>query len=386
MAFNDDIGDVFIRHQVNLERFKAAERNKILKLLKSLEADLVAELAREDVLNPRTRYQDARIRALLQQTRETIATAYKGAQAEFVTDLEDLAKMEYDFAASAVNTLAQVPLLTVAVTAQQLRAIVSNIMIDGAPSSEWWSRQAATTTRVFVDTVRKGLISGRPTSQIAGDLRQYTAFNGMLSRNVNGLVRTSIAAVSNSARTDLFLQNEDVVGAIQQKSTLDGRTTLICISYSGKQWTNDSSHTPIGHSLPFVNFGGSPEGIPRHWGCRSFLTPVVKAFEKLDPTKKKGPQSVRDYFERNLRKQGFSETQIDQAIMRAQASMDGTVPEDWNYERWLKSKPAAFQMEVLGPGKYELWKRGKLNFNQLVDENGRPLSLEELRRLIAGAA
>jgi hypothetical protein len=34
---------------------------------------------------------------------------------------------------------------------------------------------------------------------------------------------------------------------------------------------------------------------------------------------------------------------------------------------------------VLGAGKADLWRRGKITFRDLLDQNGRPLTTEELR-------
>ena len=50
-----------------------------------------------------------------------------------------------------------------------------------------------------------------------------------------------------------------------------------------------------------------------------------------------------------------------------------------NYEDWLKGKDKEFQKDVLGKGKWELWKAGKVGFTDLVDQTGNPVSLGVLR-------
>jgi len=45
----------------------------------------------------------------------------------------------------------------------------------------------------------------------------------------------------------------------------------------------------------------------------------------------------------------------------------------------LKGKDEEFQKDVLGKGKWELWKAGKVGFTDLVDQTGNPVSLEVLR-------
>jgi hypothetical protein len=61
--------------------------------------------------------------------------------------------------------------------------------------------------------------------------------------------------------------------------------------------------------------------------------------------------------------------------------MDGLVAQALTYEDWLKTKSEAFQKEVLGPGKWELWQKGQIRLRDLIDQRGRPLTLEELKQL-----
>jgi hypothetical protein len=69
---------------------------------------------------------------------------------------------------------------------------------------------------------------------------------------------------------------------------------------------------------------------------------------------------------------------LDKMPESTQASMDGQVAADLSYERWLRKKPKKFQIETLGPGKYELWKKGELTFTDLISQTGRPLTIKEL--------
>jgi len=47
----------------------------------------------------------------------------------------------------------------------------------------------------------------------------------------------------------------------------------------------------------------------------------------------------------------------------------------------LKNKPASFADEMLGKGKAELWRSGKITLSQLLDQRGNPLTLTQLSRL-----
>jgi hypothetical protein len=61
------------------------------------------------------------------------------------------------------------------------------------------------------------------------------------------------------------------------------------------------------------------------------------------------------------------------------ASMGGPVSRKLTYEAWFEGLGAAKQEDILGPGRYALWKKDGLSFREMVDMRGRPLTLDELR-------
>ena len=60
------------------------------------------------------------------------------------------------------------------------------------------------------------------------------------------------------------------------------------------------------------------------------------------------------------------------------SSMDGQVPATMNFAEFLDRKGKAFQDEVLGKGKAQLWREGKITLQQLIDQSGNPVTLKEL--------
>ena len=50
-----------------------------------------------------------------------------------------------------------------------------------------------------------------------------------------------------------------------------------------------------------------------------------------------------------------------------------------SYGEWLARQPASFQRDVLGPARYELFSKGGLTIDRFVDDNGKTLTLKELR-------
>jgi hypothetical protein len=61
--------------------------------------------------------------------------------------------------------------------------------------------------------------------------------------------------------------------------------------------------------------------------------------------------------------------------------MDGVVAADLTFDQFLKSKPPEFADKMLGKGRAELWRSGKITLNQLLDQRGNPLTLAQLKRL-----
>jgi hypothetical protein len=377
---NEDLVDSFVRHAVDLERLSAGERRKALRILKKLEDDLVGLIAQ----GAGTTWSKARMRALLLQVRETIGSAYDTMRAKIQKDLQDIAKLELTFTTDAANKAIGADLLTVEFDSGLLRSVVGDAVIAGGPMSDWWERQAAKTEQMFADTTRMGILSGDSTDDIVRTLRN-DVMSGTIKRNVEALVTTSIASVAADAKQEFYEQNEDVIDAVMQRSTLDSRTTLICQAYSAKRWSLPD-YEPIDHNLPFINDGGSPAGCPRHWRCRSVIVPVIGAFDTLGARMgKKDTARAERAFHKKLKEQDFTDREIAKAQMNAQASMSGYVPEDLDYQAWLETQPENVQIEALGPRRWKMWKDGKITtFSQLIDQNGNSLTLDELKRKLGG--
>lgn len=361
----DVIADRFTARAVSLLRFEAHLRRKALAALRKLERQLVAEIEHFDPLGPtRTAFQQARLDALLRQTRATIATSYRGIDREIGGELEDLAVDEHESVKRVINGTVGASVMSVSVSETQLRQIVGNALIEGSPSKEWWGRQSQNLLRRFSDRMRQGMLRGESIQDLARRVRGTRA-NGFTDGIMNAtrqqaeaLVRSSVSAVSNGARLDTYKANGDIIRGVQCHATLDGRTTLICISRSGSAWDLET-----GKALPeSPRQEPFPGPLPWHWGERSVLIPVLKPIAQM------------------LRELGVRKVAQLRALPQGtQASMDGQVAASLDYPTWLKSKPKAFQIEVLGAGRWQLWRAGKLSLTELIHQSGRPRRLEELR-------
>lgn len=359
---NNLLADKIRVHTLNVLKSTTKTRRKIMAVLDELQVSLVAQLNRNDITL--TKFQRKRLEALLANVEESINGAFTSANTILRGELIDLADAEQVWTANTINKAVGAELVTSFMTKQQLENIADGALIQGAPSEEWWNRQSTKLMHDFTDTMRVGMARGETLGQLTTRLRGGRIegvdgqpgidLPGVLTgprRNAEAIVRTSFMQVASDARRDMYGENDDIIKGIMQVSTLDGRTTLVCIAYSGATW--DLDFNPIGkNTLPYNG------GVPRHWGCRSAETPILKSFEEISGIKgaPKLPPAKR-------------------------ASMDGEVPEDMTFSDWLTKKGESFQNELLGESRAKMWRGGNITLSQLVNADGTPSSVSELKEI-----
>jgi SPP1 gp7 family putative phage head morphogenesis protein len=358
-SLNDRIANSVTYHAIDLLRYEKAIELQIRKHLIQIEKRLVELLSKIDPTSPTiSAYRYKRMEKLFGQVRASLRSEYSSMSTHLNTEMKTFAALEGKWMVNVLNSAIGIDVLTVALTSEQLKAITSNILIQGAPSKVWWSRQATGLQNKFEDVIRQGMVGELSLSKMLRRVRgrrENQFKDGLMNiptHQAELLIRSSIHTVSNAALTSLYENNPDVVKGVAWLSTLDMRTTSQCRVRDGLVY--NLKHTPIGHSYTWEQ---GPGAI--HWGCRSAQTPIVKKFS-------------------SLRKQEQDKIKSKQT----RASMDGQVPKSTNYEQWLKGKPPDTQNKILGKQKADLWRKGKVNFKQLTDQTGNPLTLEQLAQKI----
>ncbi|MBV7434498.1 phage head morphogenesis protein [Cardiobacteriaceae bacterium TAE3-ERU3] len=209
-------------------------------------------------------------------------------------------------------------------------------LINGAGLDDWWTKQSRDTVFKFQRTVRQGMADGLLHRQISKILADEIK---LARRHADTLVITATAGVSSRASEILRDNNRDILQGEQHLSTLDSRTSDICRARDNLLWDMDKK--PVGHDIPY-------QRPPLHPRCRSVMLLVTRHRKAM--------------MEHGTR-----------------ASADGLVPAKTTYEDWLKSKSVAEQDDILGKGKAALWRDGKITMRDMLDQTGRPLTLEELK-------
>jgi len=373
-----ELTDLFI----DLNGFTAATRRRVASMLRVLEGDLIAKLAVLELEAPES-IRRKRIERLIRDVQNTIDRRYVTAEARMKAGMREIAVLANDGGLRAIAAALTIDIASASLTRPDLKALADVNVVLGEPAKDWWAGQAQATRRRFARQMRIGIMSGesndqlisrvrgKPTGrtiaieQAGGKFRRIREFQGgfldVSRREADALVRTSAQSVSNAALMENYQANGDVIKGVEAITTLDEKTSLICIARTGAAWYLNGD--PIPESTTDEPFPGPP---PWHFRCRSLLSPITYSWDEL--IDKAGGQKLK-----TIRTVPDSE----------RASMDGLIGTGSvrSFDDWLRIKGDAFARKRLGPGRFDLWKSGRLTLSQLIDSAGNPLPLSALRAL-----
>lgn len=390
------------RNAIDLNRYSNSVARRVINAYNDIIIDATNQLRTIDDLAAPVKA--ARLRSILAQLKDSLATWAGDATELTATELQGLAELQSEFVTDQlsralpagsrgiVNTVEISPQFAQSVVTTdptQLNVVaLSDDLFKAVQGAEALATQAGTGVfnltaakgatitlpngeviskafrgiavdqgERFSQVVRQGLLTGEPTPAIAkrliGNLqfgeeaktvKQMVAAGGQATavadNQVMALVRTSINQVANTASQQVYEANQDITQKYRYVATLDSRTSSICAALDGKEF-------PYGR-------GPMP---PQHFNCRSTTVPVIdyEALGLIPPSEGK------------------------------RAAAGGMVPSNTNYGQWLKDQPRSVQEDVLGPGKVPYFNRlvdkygAKNAMARLVRDDGSELTLEQLR-------
>jgi len=259
--------------------------------------------------------------------------------------LNEFAMSEATWAQSSINGAVGINIASKLPTETVMAKIVSDSYIQGATLSEWVKSVDQSMNEDMKKAVRIGMLSGESTPQIAKRVKDALGVN---LNHAESISRTAVATISNTARQATYSENEDIIKGYEHSSVLDSRTSQVCAVRDGAFWDLEGKGlNEKGKMFPFKR-------PPLHFRCRSLLSPILKSYKELGLSGIVIPEGTR-------------------------ASMDGQVSSGTNFDKWFSGKDKAFQEEYLGKGRYKLYKDGKITFSDLVNQQGRTLTIQELK-------
>jgi hypothetical protein len=359
-GINEALLDAAIDHQVDLSQFGEGVVRRMMSLLNKADEDIFIRLNETMVRMPPGSFTVQRLDAILSSIRTLNTAAYSAVGEQVSREMEDLALFEAEYQKTLWDNLLPAQVTTGAVVASQVYAAAMAEPFQGRLLKEWYDGLATTRQQRLRDAISMGYVQNESIPDIVKRIRGTKAngyADGILEvdrRNAAAIARTAVSHVSGYVRDSFYEQNTDLVKAVVWVSTLDMRTTSECQIRDGRKYTL-KDHKPIGHNMPWL---GGPGRL--HWNCRSSSTVVLKSWKELGLKGEDLPESTR-------------------------ASMDGQVPGETTYLKWLGKQSAARQDEILGSTRGALLREGKLIPSRFWDDKGRYLTIAELRERHAAA-
>ena len=336
--------DQLIQHQVYLERYKKGQLAELQTFLRKLTEDVTGLLGQRLDPDSMKTVRNARLEALLQDLGRLSDASAKAMTDYTQSQLRDLTSYESGFVVATARTLLPVVVEFSTIAPVQLWAAVTAKPFQGRLLETWVQDYSAAQKARLEQAVRTSVVEGETIDQAIRRVRGTAKLGGadgvipgITRRSAEALVRTAINHTVTTAREATYADNQAMVKGVQWRSTLDGKTSLVCISRDGQMYPLDSGPRP-----------------PAHPNCRSTTVPVLKSWKELGINLDEAPEGTR-------------------------ASMDGQVPASETYQTWLKRQPFAFQDDVLGPSRANLFRSGKLTVDKFTDEKGHIYTLDELR-------
>jgi SPP1 gp7 family putative phage head morphogenesis protein len=381
------------RNAIDLNRYSNSVARRVMNAYNDIIIDATNQLRVIDDLAAPDKA--ARLRGILAQLKDSLATWAGDATELTATELQGLAELQSEFVTDQLRKVlpagSRDAVRTVEISPQFAQSVVTtdptqlNVValsddlfaaVQGAPATfSLTAAKGATITlpngevlekafrgvavdqaERFSQVVRNGLLTGETTPSIAkrliGNLqfgeeaktvRQLVAAGGQATavadNQVMALVRTSINQVANSASQQVYEANQGITKKYRYVATLDSRTSSICAALDGREFEYGKGPMP-----------------PQHFNCRSTTVPIIDP-DILPPS-----------------------------TIAKRASADGPVPVNMNYGQWLAEQSNKVKAEVLGPSKVPYFNRlvkksgARDAMAKLVRDDGSELTLIELRK------
>ena len=326
-SFNDLIAELEVARSLLHERIKNGLNRKVAKFYDEMIADLQAQILRKKNIT-------RNLAKMIEDLKAALSTPDFSDEFQAVAQDEVKHLREY-------NKLAGFALFSHALPQSAVDSLINTTLLEGATVNAWNRGLNIDQKARLEREIRLGVSLGETNELLAARVARAL---GKSKRDAASIAVTAAGAIVSAVRQKFFEANADVIKAYKYQATLDTRTSALCRAYDGLMW--DTNYEPIGHSYPFRQ-----PRINTHFNCRSTIIPVIKGADEL----KNVPPATR-------------------------SSMNGYVPQDINFNDWLKTQPKDVIEKTLGAGRAELFLQGKITMRDLITQQGRELNLTQLKK------
>jgi len=388
-SVNQKYFDMQLAHDIEVKYYTNNEIAKVLDLLERNDRDVTKKLRAFVNKNPKlSNFKDARYKELLKEIYSLRKAGYKKLREQVTPELVAFAKDESAAQLSMMQEATPITLDLNSVPLSVLRGVVTAQPFQGQLLSQWYKTLQDNDQAALLRAIQQGYSQGESIDQIVARVAGTKATgytDGALAlsrRRARDVVRTAVSSVANHTRAITFEANSDVLRGMMWVSTLDGRTTPICIARD-----NRIALFPGKELMPGEKLLKPPTARPpAHFNCRSLMVGILDGYGILGsrPTVRdtRLPSDRKLDFAAEAKSRGVSVAQVRTEWVNANI---GSVTAKTSYENWLKVQPKSFQIRVLGRTRYELFTEGNVRLDQFVDYTGRQITLAQLRKTVPGA-
>lgn len=339
MNLAESLNDIAVTRAVLLQQLGSSMSNDIKTAYLSILDDLRSKILKHETLDA------VRVKQIIKEIK-----AITFPTLDLYDQLQTFAIYERDWIIASSNTAAGTNIFRAIPPESVILAIGKNPVIEGALLKQWVSGLNDKMKFDFERSINLSMLQGESIQEAS---KRLTNVMGVSMNQAETLVRTAIADVSNRVREEVYNDNEDIIKGRRHVSTLDGRTSDICIARDGAEWDNN------GKGLNQLGKANTFRRPPLHPRCRSYLEPILKSWDEIDKS--------LDW--------------IDEIPETTRASMDGQMPSSVTFTDWLKNKDKKFVEDLLGKGRAELYLSGRISVGDLVTRGGRQRTLAELKAM-----
>ena len=322
-SFNEKLMEADIEHIVELLRYAVSVKNKLSANYYSDIEKMLKDLFSIEIKNKKE------MGELLEEADKRIDKAMATFEDNYNAEMLAVANLEKSFAHKLLySALPKVLRTELILKKYSSKDILALKILNSSTSKNIFNELNTSSKRTFRKFISEGFDSGESNYTIYEKLEKKVGFRLAFDRNAMSVVRTGVMAMANEAKSQFAKDNERFFEGIQWISTLDSKTTPICMKNDGK----------------FFKVGEGPRP-PAHYNCRSTIIFVVKKLSDLE-------------------KEFDKKVNVDDDT---RMSMDGKVSAATNYESFLRGKGDDFITEKLGVVRAKLFKDGKLSLDELVN-------------------
>lgn len=360
-SVNERLRDELIAHSLFSGRYSTGVARRMIKALNEFDSELTASLiaALDDVTIDVSSFTVRRLESLLSSVKAINKRAIDSAFTLLTDEMREHALYETGYYSSLLDALLpdavlrQYPLMDI--TEEMLFSSVMSRPFQGKLLSEWATGLEFDRMTRINNAVRNGFLNGDSSVEIGCKIRGHASQgykDGVLQlsrANATAIAKTAMNHLQATAREQFAEANKDIFNCKQWLSTLDNKTSHVCIVRDRLKYTLEGK--PIGHKIPYLQGPGKI-----HFNCRSTETFITKSWREL----------------------GFDVNEMDAGT---RASMDGQVPAETNFLDWVQRQPEWRQRQVFGETRFRLMKEGGMHPSEFYTDKGEFISLEQLKKL-----